>query len=308
MSEVQYWSTDLVPERDRFEAWNEKVLALHMDWDLSSPVAGEYAADIRYRKAGSARVADVRCEAFQGRRNPSADAGVVGVQLQLSGRMACRYGEEQFSIEPGDLFVWNSFPGGTFHSEGRQRQLSLLVPVARVSKAVTSAIERSRPLSARPGAGLFSIVADQLGGIMRELEHLHDDAVDRSVNSLLDLLDSALTPAPESTAGQRGALLAEIKQYILDRLHDSRMSVSSIADAHWISVRSLHLAFSESGTSVARWIREQRLERCRRDLVNASGSTTVTEVAFRWGFTDTSHFSRAFKREFGVPPIAVMRR
>ena len=41
---------------------------------------------------------------------------------------------------------------------------------------------------------------------------------------------------------------------------------------------------------MARWVREQRLERCRRELEGASESTTVTDIAFRWGFNDASHF------------------
>jgi len=33
----------------------------------------------------------------------------------------------------------------------------------------------------------------------------------------------------------------------------------------------------------------------------------VTEIAFRWGFKDSAHFSRAFKREFGISPSEVRR-
>jgi AraC-like DNA-binding protein len=33
----------------------------------------------------------------------------------------------------------------------------------------------------------------------------------------------------------------------------------------------------------------------------------VTEIAFRWGFKDSAHFSRSFKREFGISPSEVRR-
>lgn len=307
MTEVQTWSTDLLPEKLRFEAWAEKMRALHMDWDLSSPVEDTYAARIRYRGTGSLKLADVRCAAFGGQHSPSVNTpDVMGIQLQLSGQLMCTYGDDRFTIKPGDLFVWDSDRGGTFDSDGQHRQVSLLVPMARVPQSITSMLGSSRPLAARPGAGTLSIAASQIRGIARELDHLSDDAVNRAVNGLLDLIDSAVAPAQETGSGQRAEVLAEIQQYILERLDDRQMSVRSIAAAHWISVRTLHLIFSESGTPVARWIRQQRLERCRRDLVGASASTTVTAVAFRWGFSDTAHFSRAFKQAFGVPPTAVM--
>lgn len=307
MTGVQFWSTNLMPEGHRFQAWSERVRALHMDWDLATPVESDYAAQIRYRTARQVRVADVRCAAFEGARDPrpGADA-IAGFQLQLSGRMLCKYGGTEFAIEPGDIFMWNSLEGGTFRSVGNHQQLSLLVPLDRVPRSLAAALGESRPVSARPGAGMLSVAAGQMQAVMQELGHLDDTSVNRAVAGVLELLDSAFKPAAESTFGQRGELLTEIQQYVLERLEDSRLSVSSIAAAHDVSVRTVHLAFSEFGITAARWIRQQRLERSRRDLENAEVATTVTEVAFRWGFTDTSHFSRAFKQEFGVPPSTLL--
>jgi len=31
----------------------------------------------------------------------------------------------------------------------------------------------------------------------------------------------------------------------------------------------------------------------------------VTDIAFRWGFTDAAHFSRVFKRAFGATPSEI---
>lgn len=307
MTQVQTWSTDRISEPERFGAWSEKMRSLHMDWDLATPVEQGYSARIRYRGMGNLKIAEVCCSAFGGRHVPSsAGNGLVGIQLQLSGRMACTYGQEQFAIGPGDLFVWDGDRSGTFESDGEHQQLSLLMPGTRVPKSIMSTLERSRPLATSPGSGELSLVAGQLRGIASELDQLSDDAVNRAVNGLLDLLDSALAPDQEASSGQRATLLAEIQKYITEHLEDRQLSVGSIAAAHWISVRTLHMIFAESGTSVARSILQQRLERCRRDLASASETTTVTSVAFRWGFSDTAHFSRTFKKEFGVPPTAVM--
>lgn len=57
------------------------------------------------------------------------------------------------------------------------------------------------------------------------------------------------------------------------------------------------------GTPPGRWLRERRLERARGLL--SSGALQVSEVAFQCGFENLSHFSRAFKEQFGHAPGAL---
>ncbi|MFB6784621.1 helix-turn-helix domain-containing protein, partial [Streptomyces sp. NPDC056352] len=81
-------------------------------------------------------------------------------------------------------------------------------------------------------------------------------------------------------------------------------SPGAIAAAHNISLRSLHRLFQDQDLTVAGWIRARRLERCRRDLADPLlHSRPVRAIAACWGFTDpTTHFSRAFRAAYGMPP------
>nr|WP_257018985.1 helix-turn-helix domain-containing protein [Streptomyces sp. TLI_235] len=119
-------------------------------------------------------------------------------------------------------------------------------------------------------------------------------------------LDAALAPAPGISvpARSREALLVRSRQYIEDHLGDPDLCATSIADAFGISVRTLHLAYAGTGTTVSRWIRERRLKICYRELSRAAGHTTVTDIAFRWGFNNTGHFSTAFcRRRLNRDPV-----
>ncbi|MFC7657735.1 helix-turn-helix domain-containing protein [Pseudonocardia benzenivorans] len=71
-------------------------------------------------------------------------------------------------------------------------------------------------------------------------------------------------------------------------------------------MRTLHSAFEDSGESVAALVRRTRLARCREDLEEPTAGS-VTEIAFRWGFSDATHFSHVFKREYGMSPRDVRR-
>src|SRR5262245_53607288 len=98
-------------------------------------------------------------------------------------------------------------------------------------------------------------------------------------------------------------LLANVQAFIDRRLGDARLSNTEIAAAHHISLRLLHRLFEEQGTSPGRWIRERRLERCRRDLLDPARShLPASAIAWDRGFASPAHFSRVFRAAYGHPP------
>ena len=65
------------------------------------------------------------------------------------------------------------------------------------------------------------------------------------------------------------------------------------------------MLFETQQTTVADWIRQRRLERCRRDLADPGlRAKPVGAIAARWGLTNPAHFSRLFRAAYGVPPRA----
>ncbi|WP_244206838.1 helix-turn-helix domain-containing protein [Streptomyces swartbergensis] len=67
--------------------------------------------------------------------------------------------------------------------------------------------------------------------------------------------------------------------------------------------RYLYTLPAAQGHTVAGWIREQRLARCRRDLTDpAPDRLPVGAIGGRWGFADPAHFSHAFKSPYGLSP------
>jgi AraC-like DNA-binding protein len=98
-------------------------------------------------------------------------------------------------------------------------------------------------------------------------------------------------------------LLTQIHAFIQQHLRNPELSPAVTAAAHHISVRLLHKLFHEQGQTVAGWIRQCRLERSQRDLVDPTqASRPVAAVAVRWGFGSTTHFTRAFRAAYGLPP------
>jgi AraC-like DNA-binding protein len=100
-------------------------------------------------------------------------------------------------------------------------------------------------------------------------------------------------------------LVVQVHHYILENLDGVDLSPRAIAAANGVSVRQLHRVFSATGTTVCLWVRKLRLARCAAELRGPGAPAEgITNIAFRWGFNDSAHFSKAFRAEFGQSPRA----
>jgi AraC-like DNA-binding protein len=94
-----------------------------------------------------------------------------------------------------------------------------------------------------------------------------------------------------------------ILEYIDRNLADPELGVTGIARAFDCSSRTIHKLFEGEAHTVGRAIWERRLERCRDELIDpAIARSSITEIAHLWGFSDSQHFSRAFRHRFGMTP------
>lgn len=103
------------------------------------------------------------------------------------------------------------------------------------------------------------------------------------------------------------ALAGAARDLVEQRLADPDLSPSALARQLHVSVRTLQRAFATGGESLSAYIRRRRLEQARRELTarTAGIKPSVTELAAHWQFADSSHFIRAFKRQYGQTPGAL---
>jgi AraC-like DNA-binding protein len=133
------------------------------------------------------------------------------------------------------------------------------------------------------------------------------DGVSEALTALLDGVLESLLAGPGRPRGSSSrddeALLATMRGYIAEHLDDPGLGVVSIATRHGISVRRMRTVFSALDTSPEEYIRRRRLARAARLLTGAAGrQSMVGDIAVRCGFNDVATFTRAFKRQYGLPP------
>ena len=89
-----------------------------------------------------------------------------------------------------------------------------------------------------------------------------------------------------------------------ERLGDA-ITMSEIADAiHLSPERFRHLFLKETGIRFRPYVLWLRLELA---VASYAAGNSLTEASYAGGFADSAHFSRTFKRMFGVAPISVQR-
>lgn len=112
---------------------------------------------------------------------------------------------------------------------------------------------------------------------------------------------------PEHAPGRRAIRTAQ--DYIETHLSEP-LTMHHIADAAQVSIRSLQDGFhNELRTTPTAFVRDRRLERVRNDLAEAgpNDGTTVSEVAFRWGFNHLGRFASSYRQRFGESPSQTLR-
>jgi AraC-like DNA-binding protein len=122
-------------------------------------------------------------------------------------------------------------------------------------------------------------------------------------DALLELVRGTLMGELDDVEPRLAPALARAAMKIADsRIADPDLSPSSLARELNVSVRTLHRAFATVEESVAAYIRRRRLERARAELATPLRRPGVSEVAARWHFADSSHFIRAFRKQYGETP------
>jgi AraC-like DNA-binding protein len=121
--------------------------------------------------------------------------------------------------------------------------------------------------------------------------------------SLLTLALASVRPEAVTRSRNRSILLLRIKDFVEQNLGDPSMNAAMVASGVGLSPRYINDIFKDEDTSLMRYVWTRRLEHCRKDLLSqTSAGQRVSDIAFRWGFNDLSHFSRTFKDNFGTSP------
>ena len=299
------------PSAVRLDFWREVVSRSFVPLEVSLPGGPEgFHAQLRNARLGPVQVSVVEAtphRAARTRRVIGSDApDFVKVSLQLAGHCVLAQSDREAELRPGELALYDPRRPYSLDTDRPGRSLALMFPrdmLQMSERDLTRVMATPVPCS----GGVGAVAGPFLYGLARQVDELDALGAPRLANVIADLLGSLLA---EHTGAERSpdddgreVLTRRILAYMRQRLADPGLGPDEIAAAHHISRRYLYKLLAEHGYTVSRWLREQRLAGCRRDLTDpASAHLCVGAVGRRWGFPDAARFSHAFKDAFGISP------
>lgn len=301
------FGSEAFPDTSRIGAWRDAVNRIGLTSTVTDVEVGLTGTIACQTSPLGVLFAQMASGAQQFVRRPSrGDDGILIVK-HVDGAATLKDGIKTITLSSGDMVVACGGGGFTLEFSTSFRQFVVRVPRLVINTRLLS-LQSSKVvhLSGRKGFGL--VFSQLLDAVMRTIETL-DSSELRSIDiALSEFLISSLVEDPGRVEGNgptsmQTAMLHRLCQKIESYLTDPDLSLIQIAKEESLSPRYLQKLFQSGGDSFTSYVRHRRLERCRLDLQNPQlANMSISDVAFRWGFNDAGHFSRAFKDQFGVTP------
>lgn len=310
------WSTDHVAPSERLNHWREMFVNTFIECDIESMDGEAFSASMRYDRFGGIGVGALAATRrrtittqTQANKNPE------GVMLDIIWSGRYRYDAPGKSLElmPGDaVFAPNN--------------------VADIMTALEPAEIRAVHIPAQYIEHVFGDTRDLSGKVLRHeqpesrllsayLQAVHqtaglNDAKTREIigQQIVDLVVTAVGRTHEEAIAmaERGLKAARFKlatDEIRRRLSEPMLNGQRVAAKLGLSERYIQRLFEENGLTVSQYILDERVKTAHRVLNDPSQDHRhIADIAFAAGFSDITHFNRAFKKRYGDTPSAVRQR
>jgi len=313
--DLVFTTEDLEPSK-RYAAWQGAICDVYVHVDVNAEKRSDYQGFIREARFGSVTMTDVLVSeqriTRRERHIAKLDKDCYYVEFVHQGKVNILQAGQTLLSHPGVGAIFSASEAYDLECVGRVRSLYLEIPRKEFSSRFN---ESGIPVAATiaTGRGLGRIAAEFCAMLASEGSSLEETVRTRLGDELMDVLALALDMGDKDDfsedATAQKARLRSVKAWIEEHLADPDLSLEKITKSNGVSLRHLHYLFRLTDLSVSEWILDRRLLRCHDALIRPElRSLSVTEVAYRFGFRSSSHFSTVFRRKFGHSPSELRRR
>ncbi len=309
------FSTDDLPRRDRCEWLREVIGREYANVEITPPQDAELFNEMTIFSWADLRLSAIRSNEITLERLPrepdciSQDAYFAVVAL--SGSYSLRQNGREVFLSPGDLSLYDATLPHRIRCPGKFSKLIVSIPRPLLRQRLAG-VEHCTALRISGSLGIGAVASEFIRAASAQTARLDKDQFGALSEHALDLLTLALAsvrPAYYQLSRSRAATLGRIKLYLERNLTNPALTPADVAAATGLSTRHINSLFNDERTSLMRYLRVRRLERCRLDLIDPrQAERRISEIAFRWGFNDAAHFNRAFKEQFGHAPGELRKR
>ncbi|MET0676437.1 MAG: helix-turn-helix domain-containing protein [Bradyrhizobium sp.] len=221
---------------------------------------------------------------------------------QLEGTMRFEERDRSFTVSSGEMLV--TAVSRTYCLEMSENYAGLVLVVDPIlnpawQKMAHRAMERPMVV----GGPLAAVAA----GAAALLHHASSAADMPTIESLIEIAIRTLGVDSAYLSDQPlPAMLLRARLMLARSIGDEGYGPDSLAHDLGLSRRSLYNAFGRVGLTPAQFIKRQRLEHAKADLLKQP-VISITPIALQNGFSDGTAFSHAFRAQYGISPRELRR-
>jgi len=296
-------------------AWQTQVNEVFFHMDTKVYDRSQFEADIRIRhredraaaliEAGPQKVTRTRQQAQK-----SSDHRTIAV-FQIAGTAKFEQSGRQALLNEGDFCFININCPYTMDFRAKFSQICLEFPSELLIDGFQWA-EDFTAINLNEHSPFSKPVFELSKSLISTSQHQCDNWT-VYYTKLIELLSLAAIDVYKMTG--RGSLslskehlFLTSESQILASLKNTDLSVASLANKLGISERYLREIYKGTHLTPHSSIVEKRLTRAKDELIceHLKGKT-ISEIAYKWGFSSSSHFSRCFQKKYGVSPLNYRR-
>lgn len=227
-----------------------------------------------------------------------------GLRFIRSGRERHSFKDQRILLDSEECIFFDLSGKGVYQRLSRVEGINVLLPYKMLATRIPNMEGICYKLNCRQGLG--KIVFDYTFLIEEQLSKLPEEERMMVIENYLDLLCLWLIQSENQQPNQQNLLLfAQIQEFITHHLTNQNLNLSSVANHLNLSQRTIQKLFEEHGLTFSRYLTDERLRHASQDLLNSN--LTVTDIALKWAFCDTSYFCRKFKAKFGRTPSVYVK-
>jgi AraC-like DNA-binding protein len=305
-------STDGLSPHDRIDYWREMVCRRFAEVQISSRLGRDFSGEMLAHQYAALRLTNVTAKAQSvarvAREAKSENEDCYFAVILLSGSEFLEQDGREARLRPGDLSIYDATRPHQLIFPEDFKKLIIQIPRRELDKRI-GGLQRSTALTISGSHGPGAVASGffrSLAGHSLQLDQQQRGSLAEQALDLLSLALAAVVPADLNLSRSRSLSLSRVRRFIDLQLDNPALDTNMVADGVGLSARYVNQLFEEEGTSLMRYVWRCRLERCRNEMLQRHDQDQRTlrlfDIALRWGFNDASHFSRAFRKHFGLGP------
>ncbi|MES9829283.1 MAG: helix-turn-helix domain-containing protein [Candidatus Thiodiazotropha sp.] len=302
--------TDDQPASQRLEWLREVVGKEYTNVEINPPKVHKLYNDLLlYPWGDGVRFSPMRsnpCSLERLRQEPSDIIHDCYFAVVLtSGRYKLQQGGREIFLRPGEMSLYDATQPHRIDIPERFSKILISIPRKTLDQRIPN-IGNLTATKIPTAGGVGAVTSTMIQSILKHLHEIDQDHFFQMSDHVLDFLTLSLEQISKRMANQtrhRALTLMRVKRFITEHIGDHQLNAAAIASGTGLSVRYINNLFSDEETSVMRHVKQQRLEKCRRQIGSKQRRTMlISEIAMQCGFINMAHFSRAFKQRYGMSP------